>query len=202
MADETCRGYEVDGEPVVVHGDEPLSEEGQAALAEVVRAAKRVMAEDHPHVGVVQELIAAARLASWCIPDGMTGARFRMVDGTEVKTRLQAAVQAARVALVSAGAAQTGSVAESVHPGEILREELKARGLTQSACAALIGRSVQVVNRIITGKQSITPDTALDLERGLGVSADFWVRLQADHDLWVARKRRGVLAGTKQEETK
>lgn len=83
-------------------------------------------------------------------------------------------------------------LAESVHPGEILLEELKTRGLTQFACAAMIGRSVQVVNRIIKGKQSITADTALDLERGLGVSAEFWVRLQADHDLAVARQRRAA----------
>ena len=55
----------------------------------------------------------------------------------------------------------------------------------------MIGRSVQVVNLIINGKKNITPDTALDLERGLGVSAGFWSRLQADHDLWVARQRRG-----------
>lgn len=82
------------------------------------------------------------------------------------------------------------AVAESVHPGEILLEELRARSLTQSACAEMCGRSVEVINRIIKSKKNITPDTALDLERGLGVSADFWVRLQADHDLAVARKRR------------
>lgn len=83
-------------------------------------------------------------------------------------------------------------VAESVHPGEILREELKARGLTQLACAEMIGRSVQVVNLIINGKKNIKPGTALDLERGLGISAGFWVRLQADHDLHVARQRRAA----------
>lgn len=82
--------------------------------------------------------------------------------------------------------------AESPHPGEILREELKARGLTQLACAVMIGRSPQVVNLIIKGKKNITADTALDLEQGLGISAEFWVRVQAEHDLCVARQRRGV----------
>jgi antitoxin HigA-1 len=190
VADETCRSYAVDGEPVVVRGNQPLDEEGQAALAEVVRAAKKVFTEDHPHAGVVQELIVAARLASWCIPDGMTGARFRLVDGAEVKKRLQAAVQAAREALTTGPAVK--AVAESVHPGEILREELRARGLTQLACADMIGRSVRVVNRIIKGRQSITADTALDLEHGLGISAGFWTRLQADHDLHLARQRRAA----------
>lgn len=258
MGDDTCRGYEVDGEPVRVHGGAPLSEEGEAALAEVVRAAKRFMAKEHPHAGVIQELVAAAQHASWCIPEGLVQSRGRnrLMDSFEVRMRLKAAVRAAREALTPASgdvralavkalyekfqpdvgtiavdapaveewphltaikatgeglfdwqkltlgeivdcladarllSAPDVQLAESVHPGEILREELKARGLTQSACAAMVGRSVQVVNRIITGKQSITPDTALDLERGLGVSADFWVRLQADHDLWVARQRR------------
>lgn len=184
MADETCRTYEVDGEPVVVRGKEPLNEQDQVVLAELVHAAKTLF-DRNPNVGVAQELIAAARLASWCIPDGMTGARFRMVDGAEVKKRLHEAVQAARGALGPA-------VAESVHPGEILREELAARGLTQLACAEAIGRSVQVVNLIINGKKNIKPGTALDLERGLGISAGFWVRLQADHDLFVARRRCGL----------
>ncbi|WP_285751984.1 HigA family addiction module antitoxin [Lentzea sp. NBRC 105346] len=78
----------------------------------------------------------------------------------------------------------------SVHPGETLRETLQERGLTQLACATLIGRTPQVVNQIINGKKSITADTALDLEHGLGISAEFWVRLQADYDLSVARQRR------------
>lgn len=202
MAEETCRGYEVDGETVVVHGDEPLSEEGQAALAELVRATKKVMAEQHPHAGVVQDLVAAARRAAWCIPDEMVGARFRLLDGLEVKQRLQLAVQAAREALDAAERyVPRVPLAESVHPGEILREELKARGLTQAACAELIGRSDCVISLIVTGKKSITADTALDLEHGLGISADFWSRLQADHNLWVARQRRGVPADSAQEET-
>ncbi len=190
MADETCRGYEVDGETVRVHGDEPLSEEGQGALAEVVRAAKRLMAEEHPHAGVIQELVAAAQHASWCIPEGLVQSRGRnrLMDSFEVRMRLKAAVQAARKALTPPPT--VNAVAESVHPGEILREELRARGMTQLACAGLIGRSAEVVNMIIKGKKRITADTALDLEHGLGISAEFWVRLQADHDLCIARQRR------------
>lgn len=188
MADETCRAYEVDGEPVVVRGDRLLGERSQAALAEVVRTAKEHDARVNPHGGVIQELHAAVRLAVHCIPDGLiqTGILGER-DGAEVMQRLREAAKAARHALGPV-------VAESVHPGEILREELKARGLTQQACAEMIGRPVQVVNLIINGKKNIKPGTALDLERGLGISAGFWVRLQADHDLHVARRRRGEAA--------
>lgn len=106
MADETCRTYAVDGEPVVVRGDRPLDEQSQAALAEVVRAAKKHVARADPHGGVIQELIAAVRLAVHCIPDGtirvgVLGER----DGAAVKKRLKAAVATTRAVLESIEAA-------------------------------------------------------------------------------------------------
>jgi addiction module HigA family antidote len=78
----------------------------------------------------------------------------------------------------------------SVHPGEILLEALQERGLTQTAFAPKFKRPVQVVNQIIKGKKGITADTALDLESALGISAEFWMHAQADHNLSVARQRR------------
>lgn len=78
----------------------------------------------------------------------------------------------------------------SVHPGEILREALQVREMTQLALAETIRRPVQVVNEVIKGKKSITADTALDLEEALGISAEFWVHAQAEYHLSVARQRR------------
>ena len=73
------------------------------------------------------------------------------------------------------------------HPGEMLLEEfLKPMGITQSAFAIRLGVSFPRLNEIIRGKRSITPDTALRLERVLGISADFWLGLQQDWDLWHA----------------
>lgn len=85
----------------------------------------------------------------------------------------------------------------AVHPGEILREELHARDLTQAAFAEELGRPAQLVNDICTGKRSVTAKTALDFERVLGASADFWVRLQAAYDLDVARVRAAKAGGAK-----
>lgn len=100
MADETCRQYEVDGEPVVVRGGKPLDEQDQAALAELVHAAKEHVARVNPHGDVVQELIAAVRLAVACIPDGMIRTDFLGGrDGAEVKQRLKDAAAAVRAAL-------------------------------------------------------------------------------------------------------
>lgn len=73
------------------------------------------------------------------------------------------------------------------HPGEMLLEEfLKPLGITQSAFAARLGVSFPRVNEVINGKRSVTPDTALRLARVTGMSADFWLGLQQDWDLWHA----------------
>lgn len=73
------------------------------------------------------------------------------------------------------------------HPGEMLLEEfLKPLGITQTAFAARLGVSFPRLNEIINGKRSVTPDTALRLARVTGMSADFWLGLQQDWDLWHA----------------
>ena len=52
-----------------------------------------------------------------------------------------------------------------------------------------IGTSpLYVLNEIINGKRGISPDFALVLETVLGTTAEMWVRMQADYDLWKARK--------------
>jgi len=72
-------------------------------------------------------------------------------------------------------------------PGEMLLEEfLKPLGISQSAFAIRLGVSFPRLNEIIRGKRSVTPDTALRLARVLGMSADFWLGLQQDWDLWHA----------------
>ncbi|HEX5435864.1 MAG TPA: HigA family addiction module antitoxin [Gemmatimonadaceae bacterium] len=73
------------------------------------------------------------------------------------------------------------------HPGEMLLEEfLKPLGISQSAFAIRLGVSFPRVNEIIRGKRSVTPDTALRLARVTGMSAEFWLGLQMDWDLWHA----------------
>lgn len=72
-------------------------------------------------------------------------------------------------------------------PGEMLLEEfVKPLGITQSELATRLGISFPRLNEIIRGKRSITSDTALRLARVLGMSADFWLGLQVDWDLWQA----------------
>lgn len=73
------------------------------------------------------------------------------------------------------------------HPGEMLREEfLVPLGITQSAFALQLGVSFPRLNEVVNGKRAVTPDTALRLARVTGMSADFWLGLQQDWDLWHA----------------
>lgn len=73
------------------------------------------------------------------------------------------------------------------HPGEMLLEEfLKPLGISQSAFAIRLGVSFPRLNEIVRGKRSVTPDTALRLAQVTGMSADFWLGLQLDWDLWHA----------------
>jgi antitoxin HigA-1 len=75
------------------------------------------------------------------------------------------------------------------HPGEMLLEEfVKPLGITQSEFALRLGVSFPRLNEIIRGKRAVTPDTALRLARVLGMSADFWLGLQLDWDLWHAMR--------------
>lgn len=74
-----------------------------------------------------------------------------------------------------------------VHPGEMLLEEfLKPLGISQSAFAIQLGVSFPRLNEVVRGKRAVTPDTALRLARVTRMSADFWLGLQTDWDLWHA----------------
>lgn len=79
------------------------------------------------------------------------------------------------------------------HPGEVLQDEFLAPlGLTQVKLAEHIGVSVQRINEIIRGKRGITPETAWLFAQAFGTTPQFWVNLQANHDLASARPRRSV----------
>ncbi|MGH9610734.1 MAG: HigA family addiction module antitoxin [Bryobacteraceae bacterium] len=84
----------------------------------------------------------------------------------------------------------------SVHPGEILRDELEERGLSANALARALRVPVNRVTEILNGKRAITADTAHRLARYFGTSAQMWMNLQMDYELDTvdpAKIRREVL---------
>lgn len=75
----------------------------------------------------------------------------------------------------------------AIPPGEFLAETLASLGLTQAELARRAGRPPQAINEIVRGTKEITPDTALQFERVLGVPAHIWTRLEADYRYVKAR---------------
>ena len=77
----------------------------------------------------------------------------------------------------------------STHPGEHLEEYLDAHGWNQAELARRAGLTPKLVSEIINGKNPVTPETALKLERVPGLKAEVWLGLQSSWDLFQARKR-------------
>lgn len=77
----------------------------------------------------------------------------------------------------------------NIHPGEVLNEEfLTPMHISQNALARAMHVPPRRINEIVHGNRAITADTALRLARVLGTTPQFWLGLQADHDLEEAAK--------------
>lgn len=75
-----------------------------------------------------------------------------------------------------------------LHPGQVLSEVyMSEMGLNQTQLAAKCGCSPRKINEIVNGKRAISPEFAIQLEKVIGTSAEMWVRIQAEYDLWQAR---------------
>ena len=85
-----------------------------------------------------------------------------------------------------------GNKLDPIHPGKMLAEEfIKPMNLTQSRVAREVGLPPRVVNGIVRGHRPINAEAALRLSRYFGNTPQFWLGLQADYDLDVARKNLG-----------
>ncbi len=70
-----------------------------------------------------------------------------------------------------------------IHPGEMIKDEIMARGLTQKDLAQQMGVSYTVFNEILNGKRPVTTEYALLLEAALGTDSKIWIGLQADYNI-------------------
>lgn len=77
---------------------------------------------------------------------------------------------------------------EPTHPGELLSDELEARGFTQRKFADTLGISYSVLNGVVKGKHPITPELAFKIEAATGTKAYIWVELQTQYNYWTAKK--------------
>lgn len=77
---------------------------------------------------------------------------------------------------------------EPIHPGEILKDELEARGISQRKFAFLIDVSYSVLNEVLNGKRPVTTEYALKIEAATGIPAYIWVNMQAAYNMQAARR--------------
>lgn len=83
---------------------------------------------------------------------------------------------------------------EPSHPGELIRDELEAREMTQAALAEQIGVSPSLLNEVIKGKRAINTELALLLEAALGIDAILWLNLQNEYNMQVAKSDRSFMS--------
>lgn len=83
--------------------------------------------------------------------------------------------------------AKLGYSAFPTHPGEIIKDELIARNLSQREFAKALNISYSVLNEILNGHRPITAKTALLFEASLGISADSLMNIQMKYNLQTAR---------------
>ena len=82
---------------------------------------------------------------------------------------------------------------EPIHPGEVLREEfMRPLGISINGLARELMVPPGRISTIVGGKRAITADTALRLSRYFGMTPQFWLNLQSEYDLRVARQRSGA----------
>lgn len=74
-------------------------------------------------------------------------------------------------------------IAEVFPPGEFIKDELDERGWSQLDLAEILGRDAILVNQLIKGKRSITPETAKGLGDAFGTGAQFWMNLESAYQL-------------------
>jgi len=80
----------------------------------------------------------------------------------------------------------------TTHPGEILAEDfLRPLGMSANALALALRVPANRIGAILKGERGVSADTALRLARFFGTSAEFWMNLQAMHDLTEAKVRSG-----------
>lgn len=84
------------------------------------------------------------------------------------------------------------------HPGELLKDELQERGISQKHFAELVNVPYTALNEILNGKRPMSVDFSLRVEAALGIDADLFINMQTRYNTLTARRDSGLLAILKQ----
>lgn len=79
------------------------------------------------------------------------------------------------------------------HPGEVIKDEIEARGITQRQLSEVTGIAYSVVNEVLNCKRPVTVEYALLIAKALDLEAGTFLRLQAEYDLQITKRDRSFL---------
>lgn len=80
-----------------------------------------------------------------------------------------------------------------IHPGEMIKDEIEYRGITQRKLAAQMGVSPTLLNEILKGKRRVSTECALLFEAALGIDAQVWILQQMQYDMQVAKSDKSFM---------
>ena len=82
----------------------------------------------------------------------------------------------------------------TTHPGDVLKEELEARGISQKKFSEVLNVPYTQLNEILNGKRPVTTDFALMMEAALGINPELLINMQSRYNMSVARQKKPLMA--------
>lgn len=79
---------------------------------------------------------------------------------------------------------------EPTHPGELLKEEIECRGISQKELSRQTGIPYTALNEVLNCKRAITTEYALLLEAALEIESGFWLKMQMDYNVQTAKRNK------------
>ena len=82
----------------------------------------------------------------------------------------------------------------TTHPGDVLKEELEARSISQKKFSEILNVPYTQLNEILNGKRPVTTDFALMVEAALGINPELLINMQTRYNMSVPRQKKTLLA--------
>lgn len=79
---------------------------------------------------------------------------------------------------------------EPTHPGELLKEEIECRGISQKELSRQTDIPYTALNEVLNGKRAITTEYALLIEAALGIESGFWLKMQMNYDIQTTKQNK------------
>ena len=81
----------------------------------------------------------------------------------------------------------------TTHPGDVLKEELEARGISQKKFSEVLSIPYTQLNEILNAKRPVTTEFALMMEAALGINPEMLINMQARYNMSVAKRKKPLL---------